>query len=69
MTGLLLSYRFSSAVNKWEDGKKLWVDVRTSVRDGVRMVRICLRWYRIHPDRVTKQTFDFPHDMLTKSYR
>jgi predicted membrane chloride channel (bestrophin family) len=39
VTGLLLSYRFSSAMSKWDEGKKVWVDVRTTIRDGIRMVR------------------------------
>ncbi|GFZ46177.1 hypothetical protein JCM24511_04424 [Saitozyma sp. JCM 24511] len=37
VTGLLLSYRFSSAMSKWDEGKKVWVDVRTTIRDGIRM--------------------------------
>ena len=39
MTGLLMSYRFSSALGKWDEGKKVWVGVRGTIRDGVRMVR------------------------------
>ena len=41
MTGLLLSYRFSSALSKWDEGKQIWVGVRTNIRDGVRMVSVC----------------------------
>ncbi|RXK36721.1 hypothetical protein M231_06028 [Tremella mesenterica] len=37
VTGLLLSYRFSSALSKWDEGKKVWVGVRTDIRDGIRM--------------------------------
>lgn len=40
MSGLLLSYRFSSAVSKWDEGKKVWVETRTAIRDGVRMVSL-----------------------------
>lgn len=38
VTGLLLSYRFSSALARWDEGKKVWVELRTNIRDGIRMV-------------------------------
>ncbi|WVQ78054.1 hypothetical protein IAT38_000135 [Cryptococcus sp. DSM 104549] len=40
VTGLLLSYRFSSAIGKWDEGKKVWVEVRTTIRSGIRMLSI-----------------------------
>ncbi|ORX39822.1 hypothetical protein BD324DRAFT_237270 [Kockovaella imperatae] len=40
VTGLLLSYNFSNSVSKWEQGKKVWVDVRTTIRDAVRTISI-----------------------------
>lgn len=43
VTGLLLSYRFSSAVAKWDEGKKVWVDVRVAIRDGMRTVGLVQR--------------------------
>jgi len=39
VTGLLLSYRFSSALSRWDEGKKVWVALRSDIRDGIRMVR------------------------------
>lgn len=38
VSGLLLSYRFSSAIGKWDEGKQVWSEVRTTIRDGIRMV-------------------------------
>jgi putative membrane protein len=38
VTGLLLSYRFSSALSRWDEGKKVWVALRSDIRDGIRMV-------------------------------
>lgn len=38
VTGLLLSYRFSTALARWDEGKKVWVELRTNIRDGIRMV-------------------------------
>lgn len=38
VSGLLLSYRFSSAIGKWDEGKQVWSGVRTTIRDGIRMV-------------------------------
>jgi predicted membrane chloride channel (bestrophin family) len=38
VTGLLLSYRFSSALSRWDEGKKVWVSLRSDIRDGIRMV-------------------------------
>lgn len=46
VSGLLLSYRFSSAMGKWDEGKQVWSGVRTTIRDGIRMVSFaifCLR--------------------------
>ncbi|WWD15859.1 hypothetical protein CI109_100283 [Kwoniella shandongensis] len=40
VTGLLLSYRFSSAIAKWDEGKQVWVGVRTTIRDGMRMLSV-----------------------------
>ncbi|WVR05130.1 hypothetical protein IAU60_002142 [Kwoniella sp. DSM 27419] len=40
VTGLLLSYRFSSAIGKWDEGKQVWAGVRTTIRDGMRMLAI-----------------------------
>ncbi|KAK8869864.1 hypothetical protein IAR55_000432 [Kwoniella newhampshirensis] len=40
VTGLLLSYRFSSAITKWDEGKQVWVEVRTTIRDGMRMLSV-----------------------------
>ena len=37
VTGLLLSYRFSSALARWDEGKKVWVALRSDIRDGIRM--------------------------------
>jgi putative membrane protein len=39
VTGLLISYRFSTALSKWDEGKKVWVGIRSDVRQGIRMVR------------------------------
>nr|ODN99647.1 hypothetical protein L204_02080 [Cryptococcus depauperatus CBS 7855] len=36
VTGLLLSYRFSSAVQKWDEGKQIWSEIRTTIRNGIR---------------------------------
>ncbi|KIR32409.1 hypothetical protein I352_05236 [Cryptococcus deuterogattii MMRL2647] len=38
VSGLLLSYRFSSAIGKWDEGKQVWSEVRTTIRDGIRML-------------------------------
>ncbi|KAL7422293.1 hypothetical protein Q5752_002939 [Cryptotrichosporon argae] len=38
VTGLLLSYRFSSAMARWDEGKKVWTEVRVAVRDGLRLL-------------------------------
>ncbi|OXM81229.1 hypothetical protein C364_01092 [Cryptococcus neoformans Bt63] len=38
VSGLLLSYRFSSAMGKWDEGKQVWSGVRTTIRDGIRML-------------------------------
>ncbi|WVQ98673.1 hypothetical protein IAU59_005804 [Kwoniella sp. CBS 9459] len=38
VTGLLLSYRFSSAISKWDEGKQVWAEVRITIRDGIRLV-------------------------------
>ncbi|WVF72257.1 hypothetical protein IAT40_007069 [Kwoniella sp. CBS 6097] len=40
VTGLLLSYRFSSAISKWDEGKQVWAQVRITIRDGIRLVSI-----------------------------
>ncbi|KAK4688651.1 ion channel-forming bestrophin family protein, partial [Tremellales sp. Uapishka_1] len=40
VTGLLLSYRFSSAISKWDEGKKVWVQVGIEIRSGIRMLSI-----------------------------
>ncbi|WVQ71604.1 hypothetical protein IAR50_001144 [Cryptococcus sp. DSM 104548] len=40
VTGLLLSYRFSTAIGKWDEGKKVWSEVRTTIRDGIRVISI-----------------------------
>ncbi|TYJ56567.1 hypothetical protein B9479_002659 [Cryptococcus floricola] len=40
VTGLLLSYRFSTAIGKWDEGKKVWSEVRTTIRDGIRVLSI-----------------------------
>lgn len=50
VSGLLLSYRFSSAIGKWDEGKQVWSEVRTTIRDGIRMV--CFAVFR--SDVVTK---------------
>jgi len=49
VTGLLLSYRFSSAVQKWDEGKSVWVGVRGTIRDGVRMVRYVVPFAHLRP--------------------
>nr|XP_019042745.1 hypothetical protein I302_08452 [Kwoniella bestiolae CBS 10118]OCF21675.1 hypothetical protein I302_08452 [Kwoniella bestiolae CBS 10118] len=38
VTGLLVSYRFSSAITKWDEGRQVWAAVRITIRDGMRMV-------------------------------
>ncbi|WWC90090.1 uncharacterized protein L201_005023 [Kwoniella dendrophila CBS 6074] len=40
VTGLLVSYRFSSAITKWDEGRQVWAAVRITIRDGMRMLSI-----------------------------
>ncbi|WRT67078.1 uncharacterized protein IL334_004044 [Kwoniella shivajii] len=40
VTGLLVSYRFSSAIQKWDEGRQVWASVRITIRDGMRMISI-----------------------------
>lgn len=39
-TGLLMSYRSSSALAKWGKGKAAWGGIKGEVRDVLRQVRI-----------------------------
>lgn len=39
--GLLLSYRANQALKKWEAGRKIWtVDIKTEIRDSLRMISL-----------------------------
>ncbi|WVQ70153.1 uncharacterized protein L199_008378 [Kwoniella botswanensis] len=40
VTGLLVSYRFSSAITKWDEGRLVWAAVRITIRDGMRMLSV-----------------------------
>ncbi|OCF54192.1 hypothetical protein L486_08389 [Kwoniella mangroviensis CBS 10435] len=40
VTGLLVSYRFSSAITKWDEGRQVWAAVRITIRDGMRMLSV-----------------------------
>jgi predicted membrane chloride channel (bestrophin family) len=45
-TGLLMSYRSSSALAKWGKGKAAWGGIKGEVRDVLRQVRIWRSKYR-----------------------
>lgn len=63
VSGLLLSYRFSSAMGKWDEGKQVWSGVRTTIRDGIRMVSFAIFCLR----ESLKQCYSYLHSLMERT--